>query len=164
MDATWADGYNDINYGFDMQVSSMHKTHLVMTIDEVSIIPDNIDYRNYSDIFLSINDYMVYTEKGTANGNINFIKITRNNAVDIMFISNNNKYSLYNEKDILGCLVKHGFYCSDISRIARNTKDLLNIIEELKEKKVNFISLKENIVKQRKREIYEISILFYYQK
>lgn len=36
-------------------------------------------------------------------------------------------------------------YCSDISRIARNTKDLLNIIEELKEKKVNFISLKENI-------------------
>ena len=36
-------------------------------------------------------------------------------------------------------------YCSDISRIARNTKDLLDIVEELKEKKVNFISLKENI-------------------
>jgi len=32
-----------------------------------------------------------------------------------------------------------------ISRIARNTKDLLNIVEELKEKGVSFISLKEAI-------------------
>lgn len=36
-------------------------------------------------------------------------------------------------------------YCSDISRIARNTKDLLNIIEELNNKGVYFVSLKENI-------------------
>ena len=36
-------------------------------------------------------------------------------------------------------------YVESISRIARNTKDLLNIIEELKKKKVEFISLKENI-------------------
>ena len=35
--------------------------------------------------------------------------------------------------------------CSDISRIARNTKDLLNIVEELQSKSVEFISLKENI-------------------
>ena len=32
-----------------------------------------------------------------------------------------------------------------ISRIARNTKDLLSIMEELKEKNVSFISLKESI-------------------
>lgn len=36
-------------------------------------------------------------------------------------------------------------YCESISRIARNTKDLLNIMEQLKEKKVEFVSLKENI-------------------
>lgn len=36
-------------------------------------------------------------------------------------------------------------YCESISRIARNTKDLLNIIEELNEKQVDFVSLKENI-------------------
>lgn len=36
-------------------------------------------------------------------------------------------------------------YCTDISRIARNTKDLLNIVEELNQKKVYFVSLKENI-------------------
>lgn len=36
-------------------------------------------------------------------------------------------------------------YCCDISRIARNTKDLLNIIEELNNKGVYFVSLKENI-------------------
>ena len=36
-------------------------------------------------------------------------------------------------------------YCSDISRIARNTKDLLNIIEELNNKSVGFVSLKEAI-------------------
>ena len=35
--------------------------------------------------------------------------------------------------------------CSDISRIARNTKDLLSIIEELTNKQVEFISLKESI-------------------
>lgn len=35
--------------------------------------------------------------------------------------------------------------CSDISRIARNTKDLLNIIETLREKAVEFKSLKEAI-------------------
>ena len=32
-----------------------------------------------------------------------------------------------------------------ISRIARNTKDLLSIMEELKEKNVSFMSLKESI-------------------
>lgn len=32
-----------------------------------------------------------------------------------------------------------------ISRIARNTKDLLNIIDQLKTKSVGFVSLKENI-------------------
>ena len=37
-------------------------------------------------------------------------------------------------------------YCSDISRIARNTKDLLNIVDELNSKGVYFVSLKENIV------------------
>lgn len=36
-------------------------------------------------------------------------------------------------------------YCDSISRIARNTKDLLNIIEELNQKQVDFVSLKENI-------------------
>ena len=36
-------------------------------------------------------------------------------------------------------------YCSDISRIARNTKDLLNIVEELNKKNVYFVSIKENI-------------------
>lgn len=36
-------------------------------------------------------------------------------------------------------------YCSDISRIARNTKDLLNIVEELNNKGVFFVSLKEKL-------------------
>lgn len=36
-------------------------------------------------------------------------------------------------------------YTESISRIARNTKDLLNIIEELNKKQVEFVSLKENI-------------------
>ena len=36
-------------------------------------------------------------------------------------------------------------YCESISRIARNTKDLLQIIEHLNEKQVEFVSLKENI-------------------
>ena len=36
-------------------------------------------------------------------------------------------------------------YCSDISRIARNTKDLLNIVEELNRKGVYFVSIKESI-------------------
>lgn len=36
-------------------------------------------------------------------------------------------------------------YCDSISRIARNTKDLLCIIEELNKKQVEFVSVKENI-------------------
>jgi DNA invertase Pin-like site-specific DNA recombinase len=36
-------------------------------------------------------------------------------------------------------------YCESISRIARNTKDLLSIIEELNKKQVAFVSLKESI-------------------
>lgn len=35
--------------------------------------------------------------------------------------------------------------CCDISRIARNTKDLLNIVDELSRKGVSFVSLKESI-------------------
>lgn len=36
-------------------------------------------------------------------------------------------------------------YTESISRIARNTKDLLDIVEELKKKQVEFVSLKEDI-------------------
>lgn len=36
-------------------------------------------------------------------------------------------------------------YVTDFSRLARNTKDLLNIVESLDKKKVKLISLKENI-------------------
>lgn len=36
-------------------------------------------------------------------------------------------------------------YCESISRIARNTKDLLNIIEHLSQKQVEFVSMKESI-------------------
>lgn len=36
-------------------------------------------------------------------------------------------------------------YCSDFSRIARNTKDLLNTVELLTAKNVKFISLKEAV-------------------
>lgn len=36
-------------------------------------------------------------------------------------------------------------YCESLSRIARNTKDLLNIVEELTSRKVGFVSLKEQI-------------------
>ena len=36
-------------------------------------------------------------------------------------------------------------YCESISRIARNTKDLLSIIDELNQKQVDFVSIKENI-------------------
>lgn len=36
-------------------------------------------------------------------------------------------------------------YVESISRIARNTRDLLNIVEELQSKGVEFVSLKENI-------------------
>ena len=36
-------------------------------------------------------------------------------------------------------------YCESISRIARNTSDLLKIVEELNKKQVDFVSLKENI-------------------
>ena len=49
-------------------------------------------------------------------------------------------------KDLLS-FVRQGdiVYCSDISRIARNTKDLLNIVETLNQKGVDFVSLKESI-------------------
>jgi DNA invertase Pin-like site-specific DNA recombinase len=36
-------------------------------------------------------------------------------------------------------------YCDSISRMARNTKDLLNIVEKLNQKQVEFVSVKENI-------------------
>lgn len=36
-------------------------------------------------------------------------------------------------------------YVESISRLARNVRDLLNIIDELQSKKVSFVSIKENI-------------------
>jgi len=43
--------------------------------------------------------------------------------------------------------VREGDVCAvcDFSRIARNTRDLLNIVEELKQKGVSFVSLKESV-------------------
>ena len=36
-------------------------------------------------------------------------------------------------------------YCSDFSRLARNTRDLLSIVEQLQAKGVHFISMKESL-------------------
>ncbi len=36
-------------------------------------------------------------------------------------------------------------YCSDFSRLARNTRDLLSIVEQLQTKHVQFISMKESV-------------------
>jgi len=36
-------------------------------------------------------------------------------------------------------------YIADFSRIARSTQDLLNIVKELEEKKINLVSIKESI-------------------
>jgi DNA invertase Pin-like site-specific DNA recombinase len=36
-------------------------------------------------------------------------------------------------------------YCESISRIARNTKDFLEIIDDLNQRQIQFVSLKENI-------------------
>ena len=36
-------------------------------------------------------------------------------------------------------------YIHDFSRLARNVKDLLNIVEQLENKKVNLVSIKENL-------------------
>ena len=49
-------------------------------------------------------------------------------------------------KEILG-FVRTGdvVIVESISRLARNTRDLLTIIDELNKKEVQFISLKENI-------------------
>lgn len=49
-------------------------------------------------------------------------------------------------KNLMGNLKKGDKLIVDsISRFARNTKDLLELIEQLKEKDVQFVSLKENI-------------------
>lgn len=49
-------------------------------------------------------------------------------------------------KELLNfCRKGDTIYCESISRIARNTKDLLNIVEQLNQKQVEFVSLKESI-------------------
>ena len=49
-------------------------------------------------------------------------------------------------KDLLGYVRKGDIvYTESISRIARNTKDLLTIVDTLQQKQVDFVSLKESI-------------------
>jgi len=147
MDATWADGYNNMNYGFDMNINSMYKTHLVMTIDEISIVPNNVDYRYYTDIFYSINNYFVYLKSGKTDNKVNFIQITRNNSVKIMLISNNNKNTVHHSKDVLGCMVKNGFYCRDINNqniIDNWTYSLSNGLTYKIQDVMNYIKLLNN--------------------
>lgn len=49
-------------------------------------------------------------------------------------------------KELLSYVRKGDIVCTEsISRIARNTKDLLTIVDTLQQKQVEFISLKENI-------------------
>lgn len=147
MDATWADGYQNLNYGFNMDANSMYKTYLVTTIDEINIIPNNIDYKNYTHLIYNIDDYLVYMNNGKIDDNTSYIKITRNKSVDILFVCNYIKYSIYNEKDAIGCLVRNGFYCSDISKqtIMDNwTYSLYNGITYKIQDIMNYIKLLNN--------------------
>ena len=51
-------------------------------------------------------------------------------------------------------------YIHDFSRMARSTKDLLNIVELLKEKKVNLVSNKENTIQPMKTSLHRFSLAF----
>lgn len=76
------------------------------------------------------------------------IEIAKNNGAEKMYIEkasgkNTNREQL---KEMLNFVRSGDVVCVEsISRIARNTSDLLNIVAELKKKEVEFISIKENI-------------------
>jgi hypothetical protein len=84
---------------------------------------------------------------GKIDDNTSYIQITRNKSVDILFVCNYIKYSIYNEKDAIGCLVRNGFYCSDISKqtIMDNwTYSLYNGITYKIQDIMNYIKLLNN--------------------
>lgn len=77
------------------------------------------------------------------------LETAKTNGIEKLFIEKASGGNMENRpvlKECLDFLRENDFlYVADISRIARNTKDLLNIIETLNNKGVHFISLKENI-------------------
>ena len=118
MDPIWADGYNDKDYGFDMDINSMYKTHMVLKVEETVVIPDGVDYRLYSNLLYSFGKYTIYIDKGIAevdkNKALYKLRVTRNLSYSVYFVFNCSQSSIAHENDILGCLVKNGFYCPSI--------------------------------------------------
>lgn len=78
--------------------------------------------------------YVSLTEKGVDPSNI---------FIDKQSGKNTNRENL--QAMLSFCRRGDVVITESISRIARNTKDLLSIVDLLKEKKVDFVSLKENI-------------------
>ena len=116
MDPTWADGYSSETYGFDMDINKMYKTHMVISVEEIHVVPENVDYRLYSNIFYTIGDYTFLVNKGKADLTSSSIplyyKIHRNSVLELKFATSNSKFAIHDEKDLLGCINKNGFYCA----------------------------------------------------
>ena len=71
------------------------------------------------------------------------------NDIDKTFIEKVSGKSIEEREQLKACMayLREGdtLYVESISRFARNTKDLLTMVEELNQKKVGFVSLKEQI-------------------
>ena len=115
MDPTWADGYSNKAYGYNMDINNMYKTHMTISIEEMAVIPNNIDYRLYSNIFYTVGEYTFFVNKGkdeVDSGSLPmYYTIHRNQVLTIKFSTNNNTFSIHHDKDVLGCINKNGFYC-----------------------------------------------------
>lgn len=92
-----------------------------------------------------------YLRVSTTEQNIDRqIKMAKDNGIEDRFIFIDKQSGKDTERPQLKKMLQFiqsgdTVYTESISRIARNTKDLLNIIDELNKKQVDFVSLKENI-------------------
>ena len=103
-DPTWNTYFTDFNNGFNIPVETIAKTHLVLNLNALTVIPDSADARLYSDAVTRIGNRLFALHNGELVGGGNTI----HNSIEFNLVDKDD--DLLSENSIPGEIVSNGFF------------------------------------------------------
>ncbi len=103
-DPTWHSVFNTYNGGFGISTEEIAKTHLVLNINALTVIPDSADARLYTDAFVRLGEKILPIHNGELSSGGNVIR----NSIEFNLISAIG--DIFSEDTIPGEIISNGFF------------------------------------------------------
>ena len=105
-DPTWSDYFESFDNGFDIPAEELGKTHVALNLNAISIVPDGVDIRAYTDTFARLGDRIFHLHYGEL-GNTAPASVIQNSIEYSLVSLTESKVSTHGIPD---ALLTDGFY------------------------------------------------------